>query len=130
MAEPLNQGARAELRALPTMRSPAPHWPAEYWETWGAARHGARVVLTRFQAIGPAPLVRGATLTGIDPRYGLIFCIGTVTVLYSVTGVHKMWLLARGEAAAERAPSRVSPPAAQRQAAVLYGSRSPLSTRA
>jgi glycosyltransferase XagB len=100
MAEPLKQGARAELRALPTMRSPAPHWPAEHWETWGAARHGARVVLTRFQAIALLLLlVLGATFVGVYPRNGLIFCISIITALYFVTSAHKIWLLGRGEAA-------------------------------
>lgn len=120
MAEPLDQEPQPGLRLLPTARAGEQASEeqvssrSEYWVTWGAARDGARVVLTRAQVATIGLLILGGgVLTGIDPRHGLIVCIGTITVLYSVTGVHKMWLLARGEAAAERALYVVSPTAAR-----------------
>jgi cellulose synthase/poly-beta-1,6-N-acetylglucosamine synthase-like glycosyltransferase len=71
---------------------------AEHWETWGAARSGARVVLTRLQAVELGSLfVLGAALIGINLRYGLITCIGIITALYFATGMHKIWLIIRGE---------------------------------
>lgn len=74
--------------------------PGEHWATWGAARDGARTVVTRMQVYTIALLgVLSAVLIGMVPRTGLIVCIGTLTVLYLVTGVHKIWLLIRGECA-------------------------------
>ncbi len=74
------------------------------WETWGAARDGARITLTRWQvvalALAPAlALVPSliAALIGISPRYGLMTWLGVITALYFVTGAHKIWLLGRGE---------------------------------
>lgn len=74
------------------------------WETWGAARDGARVTVTHWQAVALAaapslalvPMLIAA-LIGISPRYGLITWIGIITALYFVTGAHKIWLLGRGE---------------------------------
>jgi cellulose synthase/poly-beta-1,6-N-acetylglucosamine synthase-like glycosyltransferase len=73
----------------------------EDWATWGAARDGARVVLTRVQAFALGlPIVLSAVLIGVNLRYWLMACLGIVTGLYFLAGVHKMWLLVRGEAAA------------------------------
>ena len=108
MAEPLDQEPQPGLRLLSVERPDAEpqRTEDEYWLTWGAALDGARIVLTRVQIAMMVLLVAGGTtLIGIDPRHGLIACIGLITALYSVTGVHKIWLLARGEAAATAAPS-------------------------
>jgi glycosyltransferase XagB len=85
--------------------------PAEYWSTWGAARDGARTVLTRVQAGAIALIfVPGAVLIGTIPHTGLIVCIAVVTSLYLVTGAHKIWLLIRGEhAGAGPAPGGALP---------------------
>jgi cellulose synthase/poly-beta-1,6-N-acetylglucosamine synthase-like glycosyltransferase len=70
----------------------------EHWATWGAAADGARTVLTRVQVGAIALLVvPSAVLLGTIPHAGLIACIAVVTSLYLVTGVHKIWLLLRGE---------------------------------
>jgi len=74
--------------------------PGERWETWGAARHGARVVVTRVQVLALVALtVLGGALAGMIPRYGLIVCLAIPTVLYFVTSVHKIVVLIRGESA-------------------------------
>lgn len=78
----------------------------KHWETWGAARNGARIVVTRAQAFGlTALLVAGGFLIGTAPRYGLIACIAAVTIVYLVTGMHKIWLLIRGEFAVTEVPA-------------------------
>src|SRR5215469_359741 len=72
--------------------------PGERWETWGAARNGARIVVTRVQALTlVALLVLGGGLIGTIPRYGLIVCLAILTALYFVTSVHKIVVLIRGE---------------------------------
>lgn len=78
---------------------------SEHWaETWGAARDGARTVLTRVQAGAIALLVLpSAVLVGTLPRTGLIAIIAVLTACYLVTGMHKIWLIVRGELAAGRA---------------------------
>lgn len=100
------RAARAHASA-PATRRAAP----EYWETWGAARDGARTVVTRMQVCAIALLmVPGAVLVGTIPRTGLVAVIGVLTSLYLVTGVHKIWLLLRGElASGESAPGAVLP---------------------
>ena len=85
---------------------------AEHWATsWGAARDGARVVVTRRQAAGLVALALLAVIVlGTIPRYGLIFCIAILTLLYFATGMHKIWLLVRGEfAATSRTPISALP---------------------
>jgi cellulose synthase/poly-beta-1,6-N-acetylglucosamine synthase-like glycosyltransferase len=71
----------------------------EHWATsWGAASDGARIVITRVQVSAFILLVAaGAILFGAIPRFGLILCLGVLTALYFTTGVHKIWLLIRGE---------------------------------
>ena len=73
----------------------------EHWATsWGAARDGARIVMTRWQACALVLLAAlAAVFVGTAPRYGLIACLGIVTGLYFATGVHKILLLIRGERA-------------------------------
>jgi cellulose synthase/poly-beta-1,6-N-acetylglucosamine synthase-like glycosyltransferase len=67
---------------------------------WGAARDGARTVLTRMQAYSLVLLiVPSAIFIGTIPRIGLIACLAAITTMYLVTGVHKIWLLIRGELA-------------------------------
>lgn len=73
----------------------------EHWANWGAARDGARVVITRAQVSVMALL--GATDIGVTlarPRVGLLIWLYIITTLYFITGVYKVWLLFRGEAAA------------------------------
>lgn len=86
-------------RARPVLPSEEDEPPAEHWATsWGAARHGARVVITRRQAAGlVAAALLAVVVLGTIPRYGLIFCIAVLTLLYFATGIHKIWLLVRGE---------------------------------
>lgn len=68
------------------------------WTEWGAAAHGARIVLTRVQKyllVATAPI--GAVLLGLAPRATLVAGIAVVTALYFAAGVYKVWLLVRGE---------------------------------
>jgi glycosyltransferase XagB len=41
----------------------------------------------------------GALVMSTRPHLGLIACLLTITALYFLTGVHKLWLLVRGESA-------------------------------
>ncbi len=71
---------------------------AEHWEWWGAARDGARIVMTVPQKYALLLLmVAGPLLLFLRPRGMLITCIACVTALYFVTGTYKIWLLIRGE---------------------------------
>jgi cellulose synthase/poly-beta-1,6-N-acetylglucosamine synthase-like glycosyltransferase len=71
---------------------------SEHWASWGAARDGARVVLTRTQTYALALLiVLGPILLVARPRPTLIAFIGLVTALYLAIGAYKVWLLIRGE---------------------------------
>lgn len=76
----------------------AASWPGEHWKTWGAARNGARIVVTWAQALALAALIAaGGALVGTIPRDGLIACLAILTALYFVTSVHKIVVLMRGE---------------------------------
>jgi glycosyltransferase XagB len=72
----------------------------EHWATWGAARDGARIVATRAQVYALA-LVAGVYvgLVIAQPRLALIICLELFAALYFATGLHKVWLLVRGESA-------------------------------
>ena len=122
-------GKLAALVALPGRRSPSvgdtrpqeeeTEIPRErlglHWATWGAARDGARIVATRAQVYVLA-LIGGiyAGLLVAQPRLALIICLELVAALYFATGLHKVWLLLRGESA-----STDSQPAADRVASEL-----------
>lgn len=72
----------------------------ERWASWGAARDGARILLTRRQKI--ALLVLGGLIAVtllMGPHAAPITFIALVTVLYFITGIYKFWLLVRGERA-------------------------------
>ena len=105
MAEPSHQENRAVLAPLS-----ARHPEGVHWETWGAARHGARVVLTTSQILTLVLLLAlGVALIGWQPRDGLIAIITFISGLYFVTGMHKIWLLARGEKASSGPTSAACP---------------------
>jgi glycosyltransferase XagB len=101
MAGRLDEEERPRLPAAPTLAAPGRAPDEEHWAaTWGAARDGARIVMTRVQASALVLLAAlGAVFVGTTPRSALIVCLGILTVLYFATGVHKMWLLIRGELA-------------------------------
>lgn len=91
-------------------RRPAPQRLTQDWATWGAARDGARVVLTRAQVCA---LVLLALLVPIllvlQAHWTLIGVIAFVTVLYVALGAHRIWLLIRGELGlAEFAPAHAT----------------------
>jgi hypothetical protein len=73
---------------------------AERWATWGAARNGARIVLATHQKWG---LLAGVSvvlvLLTLNVHAAVILFLALATMLYFATGVHKLWLLARGEQA-------------------------------
>jgi len=72
--------------------------PTIDWSVWGAARDGARVVLTRLQiALLALICVIGAVFVFSRPRIALILLVALVTSLYVLVGIHKTWLLIRGE---------------------------------
>ncbi len=68
--------------------------------TWGAARNGARVVLTSSQknlfvillAVCAAVLVLVPLITHLD---GLVVLLALATLMYFVSGLHKVWMLTR-----------------------------------
>jgi cellulose synthase/poly-beta-1,6-N-acetylglucosamine synthase-like glycosyltransferase len=78
------------------------------WATWGAARDGARTVATRAQVYTSA-VIGGvyAVILVAQPRLGLIIALALVAALYFSTGLHKIWLIVRGESAGAAA----APPA-------------------
>ncbi len=85
--------------------------PGEHWETWGAARYGARMVLTRVQGVALVAVVGlGALLAGTAPRDALSACLDILTVVYFATGVHKIWLLVRGEVVSSRSAEGIPLP--------------------
>ena len=76
---------------------------SEHWASWGAARDGARVVITKAQGSTLAVLALVcATLLVTHPHAALIAGLGLITALYFTTGLHKIWLLVRGERALGR----------------------------
>ena len=95
----LNKEERPRLAAAPMPAAPGGAPDGEHWATsWGAARDGARIVVTRVQAFALVLLVAlSAVFVGTAARYALIVCLGILTALYFATGVHKVWLLIRGE---------------------------------
>ena len=102
---------RPDEKERPTLLAPSASAPdEEHWATsWGAARDGARIVMTRVQASAFVVFgVLGAILVGTIPRDGLVVCLGILTVLYFATGVHKIWLLIRGELAGTGRPADAS----------------------
>lgn len=75
---------------------------AERWAGWGAARHGARVTVTFNQVVAVALMIWvAAALLYLDSQLLLTLPLGVMTGVYLVTGLHKSWLLIRGEHAAE-----------------------------
>src|ERR1700751_5445852 len=65
---------------------------------WGAGRDGARTVATRAQVYALLLLAGAyATLLVVRPQLGLIICLELVAGLYFATGLHKVWLLVRGD---------------------------------
>jgi glycosyltransferase XagB len=98
---------RPAPRQARAWHSDRPHRPApralkyprrNRWARWGAARNGARVVLTRRQAFALwlcAALVMIVVFA--RPREALIGFIGVVTATYFSMAAYKIWLLIRGE---------------------------------
>ena len=83
---------------------PPPLPLTEDWARWGAARDGARVVLTRPQVCALVLLtVLVPLLLWQRPHFTLIGFIGVATALYFALGVHRIWLLIRGESGVDRA---------------------------
>jgi glycosyltransferase XagB len=72
----------------------------DHWATWGAARDGARIVLTVLQkrTLFLVVLV-GLTLFLLRPKDMLIALLTAITMLYVLTGIYKIWLLVRGDRA-------------------------------
>lgn len=86
--------SRAEPGSL-TAGEPA---DGDCWAMWGAAAHGARVVVTRPQiCVLSLSLLIFPILLVLDLRGTLIACIALCTALYFATGAYKFCLLIRGE---------------------------------
>ncbi|MEA2315469.1 MAG: glycosyltransferase XagB [Solirubrobacteraceae bacterium] len=116
---------RARKRGVKHARAQAdqadPSWALvdEHWANWGAARDGARVLLTRAQKYAIVLIVGvGVMLVVARPQLSLIVLLDFLAALYFVTGLHKVWLLLRGEAANSR--REAAPP--------LRGGRVPMYT--
>ncbi len=71
-----------------------------HWETWGAARNGARVVMVSRQKwlLSACGVVLLASLV-LAMHLVLVVFLAAVTAMYFATGAHKLWLLWRGERA-------------------------------
>jgi glycosyltransferase XagB len=79
---------------------------AERWAAWGAARAGARTSLTSAQVLALAVLgLAAAVLLYLDAHALLVALIALFTCAYLATGLHKVWLLVRGESAAAHPPA-------------------------
>lgn len=71
---------------------------ASYWERWGAAEDGARIVATRGQKYTLIfSVMASVILLYLRPQSVLTVWIAIITAAYLVTGVYKIWLLVRGE---------------------------------
>jgi glycosyltransferase XagB len=73
---------------------------AERWANWGAAKHGARIIVTRSQTawlllVLAACIVVTAWQAQVVASDGLVFVMGFITAVYLVFGLHKAWLLTR-----------------------------------
>jgi cellulose synthase/poly-beta-1,6-N-acetylglucosamine synthase-like glycosyltransferase len=74
---------------------------SDYWARWGAARDGARTVLTRAQKVVLAVAFLAAVLLiAAEPQPILVGIIGLITAVYLAMGAHKIALLIRGDQAA------------------------------
>ena len=95
-----SDGAEDETAGLP-----------QQWATWGVARDGAVVVITRAQVCAlVAVVVASIAIVVARPRLGLMIGLELVTAMYFATGLHKVWLLLRGESTnvkSERAAEEV-----------------------
>jgi len=101
---PLREGERTRPRpSLTPADGLLARLLSEHWASWGAARDGARVVITKAQGSTLAVLALVcATLLVTHPHAALIAGLGLITALYFTTGLHKIWLLVRGERALGR----------------------------
>ena len=113
----LSASVPGQLKNLFHIRIPAPDLSqlsiaeAVHWDWWGAARDGARVLITRRQRYSLllcAAIVLALLLVNTIPT--LIGFLGLITTLYFVNGPYKIWLLVRGEHAktASNADSQVA----------------------
>jgi glycosyltransferase XagB len=89
----------ARLRAVPTTGTEDADW-----SVWGAARDGARVTLTGAQIFCLALLVGlVVALAWANLHVLLIMLIALMTCVYLLTGLHKAWLITRGDRAISNA---------------------------
>jgi cellulose synthase/poly-beta-1,6-N-acetylglucosamine synthase-like glycosyltransferase len=95
-------------------RLSSPQDRTEDWATWGAARDGARVVLTRPQVFALALLsLLVPILLLVRTHFTLIAVIALVTALYVALGVHRISLLIRGERGFAKAAAYPQPATAE-----------------
>jgi cellulose synthase/poly-beta-1,6-N-acetylglucosamine synthase-like glycosyltransferase len=114
--------ATTPARAVPAGPPKLPAHPriAPRWAVWGAARDGARVVITRAQVLVTLTVLALVAVTVFArPLPSLIACLGAITAVYVLIAVHKISLLVRGERAAAALPA---------QAPVAMGDDLPLYT--
>ena len=91
-----------ELAAIDLGHARASAADGERWAHWGAARSGARTVLTTMQKRGLLGVaLAGAVLLIIASQTALVWLLFLVTLLYLFTSVYKGWMMARGERATE-----------------------------
>src|SRR5205807_6484568 len=113
--------ASAAVATAPSPPAPAAKhrdMPDEHWDKWGAARDGARIVLTRPQWFTLAMVILvGQVFLILRPHLVLMIWIDIVTALYLATGAYKIWLLVRGEMATSRF---VAPPPAKTEDLPTY----------
>lgn len=99
---------------------------AALWTRWGAARGGARMTLTRWQAAGALLGTAGALAAlALALHAMLLALLGLATFTYFAAGLYKMWLLVRGERALRRQVA-APPPGVPDDALPLYSVLVPL----
>ncbi|HEX6799256.1 MAG TPA: glycosyltransferase, partial [Ktedonobacterales bacterium] len=73
---------------------------ARRWTTWGAARDGARMIISRRQRLCAALVAVLIAACGVlAPHAFVLLLVGFVTFAYLLAGVYKVVLLLRGERA-------------------------------
>ncbi|HZC07422.1 MAG TPA: glycosyltransferase [Ktedonobacterales bacterium] len=87
----------------PNINAQAAVTEAQYWATWGAARDGARTVLTRRQAALLIVIVASSiVLVAVSLHTLVVTLLALSTTVYFLTGIYKLALLVRGEHALSR----------------------------
>ncbi len=90
----------AQINAIDLGKARASAADGARWAVWGAARSGARTVLTTAQKRGlQGAALLGALLLVLESHAVVVGLLLLITVMYMLTSVYKGWMMARGERA-------------------------------